>query len=151
MTPWSLADDTGVSSWPRKGTETSDIFERNLEETAQRRLLFVFFYYYYLIYFQSSATYCIISAHYFEAFWRGVVCYILNSVFETQHLRFMLTYYLQNKDRVKMFSLRKHPFLLALRPLGTFRAKRPQRRRARRNGCFRRLENAQFKSTLCIS
>ena len=100
MTPWSLADGTGVSFWPRKGTETSDIFDRNLEETAQMRLLFFF----YLIYFQPSATYCIISAHNFEAFWRGVVCYILNSVFETQHLRFILTYYLQNKDRVKMFN-----------------------------------------------
>ena len=100
MTPRSLADDTDVSSWPRKGTETLDIFDWNLEETAQMHLL-VFFY---LIYFQSSATYCIISAHYFEAFWRGLVCYILNSVFETQHLRFILTYYLQNKDRVKMFN-----------------------------------------------
>ena len=42
------------------------------------------------------------------------------------------------------FSLRKHPFLLALRRWGRFarrnlRAKRPQRRRARRKGCFRRL------------
>ena len=43
-------------------------------------------------------------------------------------------------------SLRKHPFLLALRRWGLFarrnkflRAKRPQRRRARRNGFFRRL------------
>ena len=43
-------------------------------------------------------------------------------------------------------SLRKHPFLLTLRCWGRFarrktflRAKRPQRRRARRNGCFRRL------------
>ena len=36
---------------------------------------------------------------------------------------------------VNAFSLRKHPFLLALR-----RLKRPQRRRARRNGCFRRLK-----------
>ena len=41
-------------------------------------------------------------------------------------------------------SLRKHPFLLALRHRGRFvsfrfRAKRPHRRRARRNGCFRRL------------
>ena len=35
-------------------------------------------------------------------------------------------------------SLRKHPFLLALRRWGRF-AKRPKRRRARRNGCFRRL------------
>ena len=34
-------------------------------------------------------------------------------------------------------SLRKHPFLLALRRWERF--KRPQRRRARRNGCFRRL------------
>ena len=63
-----------------------------------------FFFFFTLIYFQSSATYCIISAHYFEAFWRGLVCYMLNSVFETQHLRFILTYYLQNKDRVKMFN-----------------------------------------------
>ena len=37
------------------------------------------------------------------------------------------------------YSLRKHPFLLALRRWGRF-AKRPQRRRARRNGCFRRLD-----------
>ena len=37
-------------------------------------------------------------------------------------------------------SLRQHPFLLALCRWGRFlRAKRPQRRRARRNGCFRRL------------
>ena len=39
-------------------------------------------------------------------------------------------------------SLRKHPFLLALRRWDVSRggnAKRPQRRRARRNGCFRRL------------
>ena len=35
-------------------------------------------------------------------------------------------------------SLRKHPFLLALRRWERF-AKRPRRRRARRNGCFRRL------------
>ena len=36
-------------------------------------------------------------------------------------------------------SLRKHPFLLALRRWGRFaRRKRPQRRRAKRNGCFRR-------------
>ena len=35
-------------------------------------------------------------------------------------------------------SLRKHPFLLALRRCGRF-AKRPQRQRARRKGCFRRL------------
>jgi len=100
MTPGSLADDTGVSSWPRKGIETSGILDRNLEETAQMHLLCFF----YLIYFQSSATYCIISAHYFKAFWRGVVCYILSGMFETQHLRFILTYYLQNKDRVKMFN-----------------------------------------------
>ena len=38
-------------------------------------------------------------------------------------------------------SLRKHPFLRALRLFAaeTFRAKRPQRRRAWRNGSFRRL------------
>ena len=37
-------------------------------------------------------------------------------------------------------SLRKHPFVLALRRQGRFaRGKRPQRRRARTNGCFRRL------------
>ena len=36
-------------------------------------------------------------------------------------------------------SLRKHPFLLALRRWERFaRRKRPQRRTARRNGCFRR-------------
>ena len=40
------------------------------------------------------------------------------------------------------FSLRKHPFLLALRR----RAKRPQRRRARKNGCFRRLRKLRFGS-----
>ena len=38
----------------------------------------------------------------------------------------------------KKGSLRKHPFLLALCRWGRF-AKRPQRRRARRSGCFRRL------------
>ena len=37
-------------------------------------------------------------------------------------------------------SLQKHPFLLALRRWGRF-AKRPRRRRARRNGCFRRLSS----------
>ena len=39
------------------------------------------------------------------------------------------------------FSLRKHPFLLALRRRGNalIVAKRPYRRRAGRNGCFRRL------------
>ena len=47
-------------------------------------------------------------------------------------------------------SLRKHPFLLALRRWGRFvsfrfRAKRPQRRRARRNGCFRRLAAETLK------
>ena len=40
--------------------------------------------------------------------------------------------------RTISISLRKHPFLLALRRWGRF-AKRPQRRRGRRNGCFRRL------------
>ena len=40
-------------------------------------------------------------------------------------------------------SLRKHPFLLALRRWGRF-AKCPQRRRARRNGCFRRLCKGLF-------
>ena len=44
-------------------------------------------------------------------------------------------------------SLRKHPFLLALRRRGRFlRAKRPHRRRARRNGCFRRLTPMQNNS-----
>ena len=39
-------------------------------------------------------------------------------------------------------SLRKHSFLLALRRWKRFaRRKRPQRRRARRNGCFRRLRH----------
>ena len=41
-------------------------------------------------------------------------------------------------------SLRQQPFLLALRRWGRF-AKRPQRRRARRNGCFCRLSKP-----LCI-
>ena len=39
-----------------------------------------------------------------------------------------------------VISLLKHPFLHALRRWGRFvRAKHPKRRRARRNGCFRRL------------
>ena len=42
-----------------------------------------------------------------------------------------------------IISLRKHPFLLALRRWERF-AKRPQRRRARRNGCFRRLRLHQI-------
>ena len=56
-------------------------------------------------------------------------------------------------------SLRKHPFLLALRRWGRFArrfllAKRPQRRRVKKNGCFRRLifclvKNIQF-SIFCI-
>ena len=41
---------------------------------------------------------------------------------------------------VNFDSLRKHPFLFALRRCGHFARKRPQRRRARRNGCFRRLK-----------
>ena len=46
-----------------------------------------------------------------------------------------------NKQIRKWISLRKHPFLLALRRWGRFaRRKRPQRRRARRNGCCRRLQ-----------
>ena len=36
--------------------------------------------------------------------------------------------------------------LFALRRCGRFRAKRPQRRRARRNGCFRRLRIYRFSS-----
>ena len=39
---------------------------------------------------------------------------------------------------IDTLSLRKNPFLLALRRWGRF-AKRPRWRRARRNGCFRRL------------
>ena len=42
---------------------------------------------------------------------------------------------MQNEGDEEKGSLRKHPFLLALR--------RPQRRRARRNGCFRRLRKRQ--------
>ena len=45
----------------------------------------------------------------------------------------------QPSKALKFSSLRKHPFLLALRRWGRF-AKRPQRRRARRNGSFRRLK-----------
>ena len=48
-----------------------------------------------------------------------------------------------NSRDVVAISLRKHPFLLALR-----RAKRPQRRRARRNGCFRRLLKLQLQALL---
>ena len=52
-------------------------------------------------------------------------------------------------------SLRKHPFLLALRCRGRFarrkRANRPHRRRARRNGCFRRLATAKKKSNFIQS
>ena len=48
------------------------------------------------------------------------------------------------------FSLRKHPFLLALRRWGRFarrkrQTKRPHRRRAKRNGCFRRLDKFTYK------
>ena len=48
-----------------------------------------------------------------------------------------------NSRDVVAIGLRKHPFLLALR-----RAKRPQRRRARRNGCFRRLLKLQLQALL---
>ena len=48
-----------------------------------------------------------------------------------------------NSRDVVAISLRKHPFLLALR-----RAKRPQRRRARRKGCFRRLLKLQLQALL---
>ena len=41
-------------------------------------------------------------------------------------------------------SLREHPFLLTLRRWGRFAP--AQRRRARRNGCFRRLYKAEFWS-----
>ena len=44
-------------------------------------------------------------------------------------------------ERAVNSSPRKHPFLLALRRWGRF-AKLPQRRRARRNGFFRRLSIA---------
>ena len=40
-----------------------------------------------------------------------------------------------------LISLRKHPFLLDLRLCG-----RPRRRRARRNGCFRRLVSTKFET-----
>ena len=47
-----------------------------------------------------------------------------------------------SRDYFKIISQRKHPFLLALRRLGRFaRRKRPRRRRATRNGCFRRLQD----------
>ena len=47
-------------------------------------------------------------------------------------------------------SLRKHPFFLVLRRRGRFakRTKRPQRRRARRNRCFRRL---LLRQTFCLT
>ena len=41
-------------------------------------------------------------------------------------------------------SLRKHPFLLTLRRWGHF-AKRPQRRKVRRNGCFRRVSRSEYE------
>ena len=46
------------------------------------------------------------------------------------------------------FSLRKHPFLLALRRWVRFARNRPQRRRAWRNGCFRRLGQIPSTSSL---
>ena len=50
-------------------------------------------------------------------------------------------------------SLRKHPFLFALRRWGRFarRTKRPQRRRARRNGCFRRLCHCKWRHFQSVS
>ena len=44
----------------------------------------------------------------------------------------------EGRETTASISLRKHPFLLALRRYGRF-ARRNARRRARRNGCFRRL------------
>ena len=56
----------------------------------------------------------------------------------------------------RWISLRKHPFILALRRSGHFarrnvtflRAKRPERRRARINGCFRRLQMDPLTSSI---
>ena len=63
--------------------------------------------------------------------------------------RLILLYLFLNSNAVpglcSVPSLRKHPFLLALRRWGRF-AKRPQRRRARRNGCFRRLFSSYLTS-----
>ena len=42
-------------------------------------------------------------------------------------------------DKEHLSNLPKRPFLLATRRWGRFARKSPQRRRARRNGCFRRL------------
>ena len=47
------------------------------------------------------------------------------------------------ENRLSFDSLRKHPFLLALRRWGRFARRRGEERRGeepRRNGCFRRLE-----------
>ena len=54
------------------------------------------------------------------------------------------------RHRTCSASLRKHPFLFVLRRRGRFakRAKRPQRRRARRNGYFRRL---LLRQTFCLT
>ena len=54
-----------------------------------------------------------------------------------------LEYRYQRRLSMHLFSRRKHPFLLALRRWGRF-AKRPQRRRAGRNGCFRRLASFHY-------
>ena len=48
-----------------------------------------------------------------------------------------------------MPSLRKHPFLLALRRWGRF-AKRPRWQRARRNGCFRRLRDVSLQTNVFL-
>ena len=63
--------------------------------------------------------------------------------FQTERFTGHMPLALQNLYPI-MLSLRKHPFLLALRRWERFRAKRPQRRRARRNGCFRRLHYAIY-------
>ena len=54
-----------------------------------------------------------------------------------------LEYRYQRRLSMHLFSRRKHPFLLALRRWGRF-AKHPQRRRAGRNGCFRRLASFHY-------
>ena len=56
---------------------------------------------------------------------------------------------------LKEISLRKHPFLLALRRWGRFArrnllAKRPRRRRVRRNGCFRGLKGNLLSYSQCL-
>ena len=70
--------------------------------------------------------------------------YVAQFLFQNISLYFLLFLKWSVRDTCipspSICSLRQHPFLLALCRWGRFlRAKRPQRRRARRNGCFRRL------------